>query len=631
MCLSGWRSSYAELHCADSTCMMTASSSRRVGEERRGEEIPDCQLSCIYIITELPQVEKEEQEAMEADGTDDIESLMENMDYIPGHFHLDLNLNCDPVGPVKLRLRDTYLKQESLRGELEAEAGYLQYAVRNLLGLLAFHLEHLDTAEEIFRGICKEDPGNLNAWANLGQVYDKLGRELDAAECVEKVSDLMGVDAGEASQEETRLMAARCLAEQAYVYPYDVELDSEDDLRDRLTAALTLYNRALDYGGHLIPIEEKRSWYFKMATIYIRLDDIVKTKEDSEYSRLSHYNKGLKLLKETLESEKTQHKALAWCFVGIMLERKEEFSTVPMSVHDCGYSASDPLSCFGTAINLASDDAFTLNLLAKIFFLLGKHEMATGICNMALNVLPDPELNWQAYCTRAKINMMLYISDLEKVKHCQGGVPDRQKLTEARKDLDKVLTVRQCLRTHLEMAQVFYYMGVDALQESLLVDEGAVNSALVSLSHALQFEQGDSLPDLHVLRGRCLLLKGEDQNAAECFKRAVELERPGSSNTTALRCLLHALLTVFMQGGPDPSLAITQLELWVQKAEERYPEDIVKSELRCLYRTHTEEVTELSKALIKTGRLDLVRRLLKTVVPKKLVKKKPKPRTFSFT
>lgn len=39
-----------------------------------------------------------------------------------------------------------------------------------------------------------------------------------------------------------------------------------------------------------------------------RLDDIVKTREDSEYSRLSHYNKGLKLLKETLESEKTRHK-----------------------------------------------------------------------------------------------------------------------------------------------------------------------------------------------------------------------------------------------------------------------------------------------------------------------------------
>lgn len=369
-----------------------------------------------------------------------------------------------------------------------------------------------------------------------------------------------------------------------------------------------------------------------MATIYIRLDDIVKTKEDSEYSRLSHYNKGLKLLKETLESEKTQDKALAWCYIGIMLERKEEFTTVPMSIHDCGYSASEPLSCFGTAINLASDDAFTLNLLAKVFLLLGKHEMATGICNMALNVLPDPEINWQAYCTRAKINVMLYVRDLEKAKHGEGGIPDRQKLTAARKDLDKVLSVRPCLRTHLEMAQVYYYMGVDALQESLLVDEGAVNSALVSLSHALQFELSDSLPDLHVLRGRCLLLKGEEQNAADCFKHAVELERPGSADTTALRCLLEALLALFMQGGPDPSLATTQLELWVQKAEERYPGDAVKAELRCLYRTHTEEVTELSKTLIRTGRLDLVRRLLETVVPKQLVnKKRPVARSFSYT
>ncbi|KAM4548853.1 tetratricopeptide repeat protein 22 [Odontesthes bonariensis] len=568
---------------------------------------------------------------MEDDSTEDIESLIEDMDYIPGHFHLDLNLNCDPTGPVKLRHRDTYLKQESLQAELEAEVGYLQYAVRNLLGLLAFHLDQLDKAEEIFRGICKEDPGNLNAWANLGYVYDRLGRELDAGECVDKVSHLMGIDAGEASQEEARLLAARCLAEQAYIYPYDVELDSEDDLRERLMSALTFYNRALCYGGQLIPTEEKRSWNFKMATIYIRLDHILKTKEDSEYSRLSHYNKGLKLLKETLDSEKKQHKALAWCYVGILLERKEEFSSVPMSIHDCGFSASDPLSCYGTAINMASDDTFILNLLAKVFFYMGKHEMATGICNMALNILPDPELNWQAYCTRVKISMILYVKDLEKAKHGQGGIPDRQKLTEARKDLDKVLAVRPCLRTHLDMAQVYYYMGVDALQESILVDEGAVNSALVSLSHALQFEQGDNLPDLHVLRGRCLLIKGEEQNSVDCFKKAMELERPGSTDTTALHCLLQALLALFMQGGPDPNTVITQLELWVHKAEEKYPEEVVKSELRSLYRTHTEEVTELSKALIKAGRLDLVKRLLETVVPKQLVKKRLVARSFSYT
>lgn len=64
---------------------------------------------------------------------------------------------------------------------------------------------------------------------------------------------------------------------------------------------------------------------------------------------------------------------------------------------------------------MASDDPFTLNLLAKVFFLLGKHEMATGICNMALNVLPDPEINWQAYCTRAKVPQSNYMKSTPKL------------------------------------------------------------------------------------------------------------------------------------------------------------------------------------------------------------------------
>lgn len=115
------------------------------------------------------------------------------------------------------------------------------------------------------RGICKEDPGNLNAWANLGYVYDKLKRELDAGECVEKVSQLMGLDGGEASQEESRLLAARCLAEQAFAYPYDVELDSEDDVRERLVSALRLYNRALDYGGQLVRWRRSHSKDFNVC------------------------------------------------------------------------------------------------------------------------------------------------------------------------------------------------------------------------------------------------------------------------------------------------------------------------------------------------------------------------------
>lgn len=190
---------------------------------------------------------------MEDSIEEDIESLIEGMAYIPGHFHLELNLNGEPNGSATLRHRDTQMKQESLRAELEAETGRLQYAVRNILGLLAFHMDKLEAAEEAFRSICQEDPENLNAWANLGYVYERLGREVDEGECVERVAGLMGREMGE-NQTDCRLRAARCLAEQAYAHPHDVELERDEDLRERLTAALMLYNRALDYGDELVRI-----------------------------------------------------------------------------------------------------------------------------------------------------------------------------------------------------------------------------------------------------------------------------------------------------------------------------------------------------------------------------------------
>ncbi|XP_066520915.1 tetratricopeptide repeat protein 22 [Hoplias malabaricus] len=545
---------------------------------------------------------------------EDIEILMEGLAFIPGHFHLSLHLNGEPDGPQNLRQRDTQLKLESLRAELEAETGRLQYAVRNMLGLLSYHLNELDAAEDFFRCICQEDPGNLNAWANLAYVYEKLEREQDESECMEKVTDLMDSGTGE-NQNDYRLRAAQCLAEQAFAQQHDIELEREEDLRERLTTALTLYNRALHYGGELVTAEEKWNWNFKMATIFIRLYNIAKCSIDLEYARLEHFNKGLKLLTETLKSETICIKALAWCYIGLMLERTEDFPTVPMSVHDCGLSGSDPLSCYGTGIKLATDDAFTLNQLTNVFYRSGKHEMAMGVCNMSLNVLPDAELNWQAYCTRAKLKVTAYVKALNRAKQGQDGYPDRQDLKEARADLERVLNVRPCLRTHLELGQVYYYMGVDALQESLMVDEMAVNQALVSLAQALKCPVGPTLSELQLLRGRCLLLKGEEQNAIDCFKQALELERPRSQEPGALPLLLQTLLRAFCQSTGDTSHIIMQLDECLQRSEERYGAGAVRSQLRLLCRTHTDEVAELSKDLVKRGKLGIVRRLLQSVQP----------------
>uniref|UniRef100_A0ACB8F478 Uncharacterized protein n=1 Tax=Sphaerodactylus townsendi TaxID=933632 RepID=A0ACB8F478_9SAUR len=178
----------------------------------------------------------------------DIDTLIDEMDYIPGHFHLDMNLNFESSSPMNFQGRDLKLKRESLTYELEFETGSQQFAIRNLLGVFSFYLEDVEHAKEIFLHISQEDPENLNAWANLAYVYDQLNDEQEEAKCTERLSHLMGLDSKDKPQEDPQLNAARCLAEQGYAYAFDVGLMNEEEKLEKLTAGLTLYGKALAYG-----------------------------------------------------------------------------------------------------------------------------------------------------------------------------------------------------------------------------------------------------------------------------------------------------------------------------------------------------------------------------------------------
>ncbi|XP_026507588.1 tetratricopeptide repeat protein 22-like [Terrapene carolina triunguis] len=538
----------------------------------------------------------------------DIDTLIDEMDYIPGHFHLEMNMNFEPCSPVNFRGRDMKLKRDSLMYELELESGSQQFAVRNLLGVFSFHLEEMEQAKEIFLSISQEDPDNLNTWANLAYVYDRLDSEQEEADCTKKLAHLMGLGSEDESQGDPRLRAARCLAEQGYAYVFDIGLVDEEDRMEKLTAGLMLYDKALSYGQQ-IPLEEKRSWYFTMATLYISCS--------KDYEMPKPGSTKTKALRAGTDSSSVgwivTAPALAWCYLGMLLERKETFSTTPMGIHDCGYSGTGPLDCFGKAIEIAKDNPPTLNRLAKIFHFLGKQEMAMGICNMALNLLQDPELNWQAYCTRAKIHIKLYLRDLERAKMGLGGMPDRKNLTSAKEDLESVVKVCPCLKTYLDIGQVYYYMGVDAMQELFPVDETALDNALEFFAKAMEFDLGDTLPEIQLLRGKCLRLKNEESNAIGCFKRAIELDDVGSTYTESFRCLMETLLILFSQKRVNAEMLMQEVELWVKKAEEKYPKQRVRQELRLVCRNHTTEVIELSKAMVTRGNTELVKMLFETI------------------
>uniref|UniRef100_A0A6I8P5H6 Tetratricopeptide repeat domain 22 n=1 Tax=Ornithorhynchus anatinus TaxID=9258 RepID=A0A6I8P5H6_ORNAN len=536
---------------------------------------------------------------------DDLASLLDALAYLPGHFHLDLKVNEEPCGP-----RDC-LRVELGPGPPGAGPG------ANLLGVFAFHLDQLAEARDAFLAVAQAQPRNLNAWANLAVVFDRLGQEGEAARCAETLSGLMGLAGGPGGPGgvpgEAALGAARCLAEQGYAYAFDLGFADDADRADKLCSGIALYEQALAYGRQ-VPLEEKRSWYFTMATLLIRLDGIWLNQGQTDEKRLPSFNRTLRLLQQVVKSSNDHHRALGWCYLGMVLERTLTFGTTPMGVHDCGYSGTDPLDCYSKSIELARMQPHVLNRLAKIFHFLGKDDLATGTCNMALDLLPAPEKNWQAYCTRAKVGgRPAYLRDLERAKAGLGGLPDRGHLSSAKADLEGVVRVCPGLKALVDMGQVYYYMGVDAVQELLAVDEGALDTALVFLARALELDPGDALPEVQLLRGKCLRTKGEERNALQCFKRAIELDDAGSALTESFRCLVETLLGLFGQGRLGARELGRELDVWLDEAGRKYPSGQLRRELRLAVRSHTTEVVALAKDLVAQGQLDLVRLLFDTV------------------
>ncbi|XP_049735314.1 tetratricopeptide repeat protein 22 isoform X3 [Elephas maximus indicus] len=446
---------------------------------------------------------------------EDLDALIDDLDYLPGHFHLEMQLNFEPRSPASLRARDLKLQREGLRQELELAAAPQRPAMRHLLGAFAFYLEELDEARELFLEVARDDPGNLNAWANLVHVYGRLEQEEEEEECAGRLAALMGLEAGTEAASDTQLRAARCLAEQGYAHGFDVGCTSPEERARVLKAGIALYDKALGFAQQ--------------------------------------------------------------------------------------------------AIEIAKDHPSILNRLAKIFHFLGKQDMAIGTCNMALDVLQDPELNWQAYCTRAKIHIRAYLHDLERAKMGVGGMPDRNHLACAKADLEEVVKVCPGLKTYLDIGQVYYYMGVDAMQELMAVDEAALNQALVFLAKAGESELGPTLPELQLLRGKCLRIKGEEANAAACFKRAVELDDEGSSHTEGFGCLLEALLAQWNQAQLSDGELGREVDAWLRRAQGKYPAVRLRQELQRVWRGHTDEVLGLARALVAQGRLALVRLLFETM------------------
>jgi hypothetical protein len=102
-------------------------------------------------------------------------------------------------------------------------------------------------------------------------------------------------------------------------------------------------------------------------------------------------------------------------------------------------------------------------------------------------------------------------------------------------------------------------------------------------------------------------VKGEESNALECFKQAIEMDRKGSKNVTAFRCLMETLVMWYCHGGGQATREeiIEYVDYWVNHALNKYDNQVLMSEFRIMSQAFLHELLLLCKGTIKAGKLSL--------------------------
>lgn len=553
-------------------------------------------------------------------------------DFVPGIFHLDLNINtrkydsqeCLATKSItrkiscqdradnarRSHIRDLTLRYNSLCSDLNNCDVPSPESTLVFLGALATHLGKNVEAVQHFEGALKKNDSNLSALAGLICIHSKNSTTQEkAADYKKTIADLLGRSDVDVNDDELSYRISCCMADQAYAFAYDVGLTTYEERMDRFLSSMEFYDRALAIGSSVITLDEKRRWSLSLASIIVSQDGMMLKHGEEEANRLSRYNRAINIFSDLIKSDSIYQAALGSAYMGVLLERQASFETTPMSIHDCGLTTCEPVDCYSKSIEVAEKNSTVLNRLATIYQSSGKVELALGAADMSIRLSPDSMENPNAYHIRARLQMELYMRDLTKCKLGHGGIPNRELLEKAKDDLERILKASDNnMSIFIDIGQVCYFMGVDAFKESFIVDEENVNSALVFFSKALQCDVGNMIPQLQILRGKCLKIKGEDRNALECFKRAIELEKTGCSNAQAFRWLMETLLNWFSTGTIERKDSVAEeIDGWVQIAQGKYAPSALSSVIRTLTQLFTQELLDLAKFLVRAQKLTLTR------------------------
>ncbi|XP_066299367.1 tetratricopeptide repeat protein 22-like [Branchiostoma lanceolatum] len=536
-------------------------------------------------------------------------------EFVAGHFNLDWSLdkNSDQVRRPRGRY-DLKCLYEDLRQDAETETGTVKLAVLNVMGVLAYHLEDTQSAKLYFETVLEEDAVNVNALENTCYLLRRTDQYDQAETFGDRARAALSQTDAEADQEMVSLVKARAMAELGYACALDVfHVRTQEDLIQVFEKSNGYYSRALRMGKENVTSSEQNQWLFAIALNYIRIDSL------RQEANLDLCYQALDLLKDVVKTTKSQYyKCKALCYTGLLLQSRSALNKgfSEDCIRDSGYFEQDPLDYFGEAIQQAGKDTAILNKLAKIFVQSGRYQLALDILNVSRAIVPTHAQNLFAFSISAQANKNMYLDQLAKYR--QGtleGRPDKKLLTKAKEDMQAILCTRTGVNAYLELAVVCYHLGVETTDESSVVAEFELAQAVEYVARARDCDMGDSLPEVQLMRGKCHRARGDDWKAMGAFKQAVGMEHlnDGAPLTESFKLLGETILTLHRRDKTWREDAIVEMERWVTEGRKRYVDFL--PEFRTFCRQNVSDVTELGKAMVRAGKLGMVRLCLETVSP----------------
>ena len=435
----------------------------------------------------------------------------------------------------------------------------IRHAVRNFIAMLYYCTDKKHKAIEFWEMVVREDPKNLNAMKDLSTAYSRLRDKNKSAEWRSRLATLKQKISGD---EET-MVNARCLAEQAYAFCWDIQTNVTKSV-ETMKKNVERYKLALQHAGNLISKEEKEDWYLGIGQAYERLAHVhfrspTKRKNLKYTEYLQCIDKaGIYLHFCLTSSDNKLHTTEAWVVMGNALTRPKTFKPefIPDFLQE-NYREEwhDPTLCYVKALSLDPDNAWILGRCGHQYFLTQRYQDAITVLDKSIGI-DESVSNWFAYEVRSKVYNALSRKESN---------PDikRQYLLKAEKDAEfsESHTVRTwSQQTQGEIAHSLSRCSVSSEEESHYT-----RKALDMFSRSFEIQTSSTVCDVHLKHGR-FLLDQDRWSAIQSFKMAYSTST--STDFSKMIAKLHLLPSMLYeyksQGHPENLRA--DLAFWILDA-----------------------------------------------------------------